>query len=148
MDFSLPAETRALRDEVRAVIAESFTDEDRRAAHETGTNACPDLYRALGDRGVIARGVVGIGAGDAIDSLVPASGGGIPTTLRDGDDVGGGGEPCTEEQAKVSWHPRGELPAWASRWLNGQRLAATDAGDEDENGCDQRTKMDDDGAGR
>lgn len=73
MDFSLDESTQALRAEVRELIARYVTDEERHRAHETGTNICPPLYRALGDRGVIARGVVGINAGDPIDSWVVLS---------------------------------------------------------------------------
>jgi alkylation response protein AidB-like acyl-CoA dehydrogenase len=73
VDFSLSPETVALRDEVRSVLAAHDSEEAVRLAHESGTNVAPELYRALGERGVIARSVVGIGAGDPIDSWVTLS---------------------------------------------------------------------------
>jgi alkylation response protein AidB-like acyl-CoA dehydrogenase len=73
VDFSLSPETVALRDQVRAVLAAHDAEEAVRLAHESGTNIAPALYRALGASGVIARSVVGIGAGDPIDSWVTLS---------------------------------------------------------------------------
>lgn len=70
MDFELSASSLALRDEVRAIVAAHLDPADIERAHETGTNAAPSLYRALGAAGVIARSVVGLGAGEPIDSWV------------------------------------------------------------------------------
>ena len=73
MDFSLSADTVALRDEVRAVIAAHLRDDVLHDAHASGTNIAPDLYRALGEQGIIARSVVGIGTGNAMDCWVTLS---------------------------------------------------------------------------
>ncbi len=70
MDFALSAEAVALRDEVRAVIAAHFREEVVHEAHVSGTNVAPALYRVLGERGIIARSVVGIGTGDPMNCWV------------------------------------------------------------------------------
>ena len=70
MDFSLPPEAVALRDEVRAVIAEVVTPEMVHEAHATGTDSCPALAREFGRRGIIERAVDSLVDGDAVDCWV------------------------------------------------------------------------------
>ena len=70
MNFELPPSCLELREEVRAVIAEAVTEEHVRTAHETGTNSCLPLHRALGARGLIERAVTGLGTGEPIDAWV------------------------------------------------------------------------------
>jgi alkylation response protein AidB-like acyl-CoA dehydrogenase len=71
MDFALMDERLlALREQVRAIIAETVTPEEIELAHETGTNFSRPLHKALGDAGLIARAVPGIGAGDPLELFV------------------------------------------------------------------------------
>jgi alkylation response protein AidB-like acyl-CoA dehydrogenase len=51
MDFAPSEEARRFRAEVRDLIAETFTPEVRRRAHETGTMHDWGLHRAIGGRG-------------------------------------------------------------------------------------------------
>jgi 3-oxocholest-4-en-26-oyl-CoA dehydrogenase alpha subunit len=62
----MDAESVALRDEVRAAIAEIVTPELVRAAHEAGTDSCPPLARELGRRGILQRAVDSLCEGDAV----------------------------------------------------------------------------------
>jgi alkylation response protein AidB-like acyl-CoA dehydrogenase len=70
MDFSMSADSMALRDEVRAVIADIVTPDLVRAAHEAGTDSCPALARELGRRGILERAVRSLCDGDAVDCWV------------------------------------------------------------------------------
>jgi alkylation response protein AidB-like acyl-CoA dehydrogenase len=56
MDFSLDLDARALRDEVRAFLADHLTDEIIERAHTTGTMHDWGLHRALCERGYLAAG--------------------------------------------------------------------------------------------
>jgi alkylation response protein AidB-like acyl-CoA dehydrogenase len=63
MRFDESEELKALRDELRGIIARTVTDEARHEAHESGTNMCAALYREMGAAGLIGRAIVGIGTG-------------------------------------------------------------------------------------
>jgi alkylation response protein AidB-like acyl-CoA dehydrogenase len=81
MDFSLPPGAAMLRGEVRTLIAEVVTDELVREAHESGTDWCPPLAQALGERGLLERAVDSLCDGDAVDCWVllhELHAGGIP----------------------------------------------------------------------
>lgn len=67
MNFDLPESTVAFRDEIRTLIAEHVTAATIADQHRTGTFTAPELLRALGTAGAIARVIPGIGSGDAID---------------------------------------------------------------------------------
>jgi alkylation response protein AidB-like acyl-CoA dehydrogenase len=73
MDYELSPTAQALRHEVRAVIDEVMRPEYVHEAHETGTNVCRPLYRALGERGIIERAVHAVTAGDAVECWVVLS---------------------------------------------------------------------------
>ena len=64
MDFSLPPEAEALRQRVRAIIAEHGTPEAIAACHRTGTFDIPAVNRALAEAGLIEHAVPGLGRGD------------------------------------------------------------------------------------
>jgi alkylation response protein AidB-like acyl-CoA dehydrogenase len=70
VDFSLSPDAVALRDEVRAVIAQVVTPELVHDAHASGTDSCPPLARALGGRGILDRAVRSLCDGDAVDCWV------------------------------------------------------------------------------
>ncbi len=68
MDFALMDERLLeLRAQVRRIIAETVTPEEIERAHETGTNLSWPLNRRLGEEGLLARAVPGIGAGDPLE---------------------------------------------------------------------------------
>jgi len=70
MDFSLPPEVEAYRDQVRAIIAETVTPEVIERQHRTGTFNSPELNRALAEQGLLERAVPGLGKGDPIELYV------------------------------------------------------------------------------
>jgi alkylation response protein AidB-like acyl-CoA dehydrogenase len=70
VDFSLPPDAVALRDEVRGLIAQVVTPELVRDAHARGTDWCPPLARALGTRGLLERAVRSLCDGDGVDCWV------------------------------------------------------------------------------
>ena len=55
MDFATSASAAKLREEVREVIAQAFTDEVRDQMHATGTIHSWPLHRAIAKRGWIAQ---------------------------------------------------------------------------------------------
>jgi alkylation response protein AidB-like acyl-CoA dehydrogenase len=57
MEFSVSPAVEAFTKEVRALLAEHYTDEQREAMHESGTFHDWDLHRALAARGWIAAGL-------------------------------------------------------------------------------------------
>jgi alkylation response protein AidB-like acyl-CoA dehydrogenase len=59
MEFSVSPEVEAFGKDVRALLAEHFTEEQRAAMHKSGTFHDWDLYRALAARGWIAAGIPG-----------------------------------------------------------------------------------------
>jgi len=68
VDFALMDERLLeLRAQVRRIIAETVTPEEIEQAHETGTNLCWPLNKKLGEEGLLARAVPGIGAGDPLE---------------------------------------------------------------------------------
>ncbi len=67
MNFTYSPTVEEFRAEVRALIAEHVTAEERERAHHTGTNICRPLYRALGERGILARVTPGVGTGDPVE---------------------------------------------------------------------------------
>ncbi len=67
MNFTYSPAVEELRAEVRALIAEHVTPEERERAHHTGTNVCRPLYRAFGERGILARVTPGVGTGDPVE---------------------------------------------------------------------------------
>ena len=67
MNFDFSPETERFRQEVRDVIADVFTREMEEAYHRSGTFNCPEVNRALAERGLLDRGVPGLGAGDPIE---------------------------------------------------------------------------------
>jgi alkylation response protein AidB-like acyl-CoA dehydrogenase len=67
VDFALSDDLVELRALIRRIIAEHVTPEDVHRSHETGTNLCWPLHRALGEHGLLARAVPGIGTGDPIE---------------------------------------------------------------------------------
>jgi alkylation response protein AidB-like acyl-CoA dehydrogenase len=70
MNFELPPDVVAYRDEVRRVIAETVTPEELDRQHRSGTFHSPAMNRALADRGFIERAVPGLGAGDPLELWV------------------------------------------------------------------------------
>lgn len=70
MDFSLPPEVEAHRQEIRAIVAETVTPEAIDAQHRAGTFDIPALNQALAARGLIERAVPGLGLGDPIELWV------------------------------------------------------------------------------
>lgn len=67
MDFQLSAEAEAFRQEIKNVIARTYTPDRHAEHHQTGTFACPALYRELAERGLLERTVPGLGKGDPIE---------------------------------------------------------------------------------
>jgi alkylation response protein AidB-like acyl-CoA dehydrogenase len=70
MDFEFSPAALALRQEVREIIADVMRPEYVREAHETGTNVCRPLYRALGEHGIIERAVRAVTRGDPLECWV------------------------------------------------------------------------------
>lgn len=70
MDFSLPPGAVALRDEIRGLITTVVTARMVDEAHEHGTDACPPLALALGERGILERATDSLCDGDAIECWV------------------------------------------------------------------------------
>lgn len=70
MDFALGSDVEAFRMEVKDVIASTFTEDDHRRQHESGTFTSLPLYRALAERGFLERAVPGLGKGDPIELYV------------------------------------------------------------------------------
>jgi alkylation response protein AidB-like acyl-CoA dehydrogenase len=67
MEFGMPDEIVALRKQMRELIAAHVTPSELEKAHETGTNICLPLYRAMGEAGLIRRAVPGVGKGDPLE---------------------------------------------------------------------------------
>jgi alkylation response protein AidB-like acyl-CoA dehydrogenase len=67
VNFTLSSEAEHYRVAVRQTIAEVFTAQVEAEYHRSGTFDCPELNRALADRGLVARVVPGLGAGDPIE---------------------------------------------------------------------------------
>lgn len=70
MEFALGRQAEATRKAVRAVIAEVFTRELADRHHSDGTLDCPEVNRALAERGLLERALPGLGKGDPIDMWV------------------------------------------------------------------------------
>jgi alkylation response protein AidB-like acyl-CoA dehydrogenase len=67
MEFGMSDEIVALRKQIREIIAETVTPEEIEKAHDTGTNMCRPLYKAMGEAGLIRRAIPGIGKGDPLE---------------------------------------------------------------------------------
>lgn len=67
MEFEFSDEIRALRAQMRELIAETVTTESIREARESGTNICRPLYEAMGEAGLIGRAVPGVGDGGPLE---------------------------------------------------------------------------------
>ncbi len=67
MDFNLSTEAAAFRQEIKDVIALTYTPDRRGEHHRTGTFACPALYQELARRGLLERTVPGLGKGDPME---------------------------------------------------------------------------------
>lgn len=67
MEFGMSDEIIALRRQIREIIAATVTPEEIEKAHESGTNMCRPLYKAMGEAGLIGRAAPGIGTGDPLE---------------------------------------------------------------------------------
>src|SRR5947209_3039666 len=67
MNFDLSPEAEQFRTEVRQVVAEVFTPAMVEHYHRSGTFNCPEVNQALAERGLLERGVPGLGVGDPIE---------------------------------------------------------------------------------
>ena len=67
MRFDESDEIRALRAQLREIIDRTVDAAALDAAHETGTNVCPALYRAMGEAGLIGRAISGVGTGGPLE---------------------------------------------------------------------------------
>ncbi len=73
MDFSSSPDAVAFREEVRELVASTFTAEVRRRAHETGTMHDWGLHRAIGARGWLQQALPeALGGGGATPRSWPA----------------------------------------------------------------------------
>lgn len=67
MEFDMSPEILALRQQMREIIAATVTPEEIEKTHETGTNVCVPLNKAMGEAGLLARATPGIGKGDPLE---------------------------------------------------------------------------------
>ena len=67
MDFALPPEVLARREEIRRIIDEVVTQDEIDRQHSTGTFDSPALRHALAEAGIVERAVPGLGKGDPIE---------------------------------------------------------------------------------
>jgi 3-oxocholest-4-en-26-oyl-CoA dehydrogenase alpha subunit len=70
VDFSLSDDMLRLREVVREVVAANLTDDDIAETHRTGTNMNRGLYKALGERGLLANAMPGAKNGDPMELWV------------------------------------------------------------------------------
>jgi len=67
MQFDESDEIRALRLELREIIEQTVDEAALHEAHESGTNRCPALYRAMGQAGLVGRAISGVGTGGPLE---------------------------------------------------------------------------------
>ncbi|MCU1484432.1 MAG: hypothetical protein JWN67_1178 [Actinomycetia bacterium] len=70
MDFSLPPEVEAYRQQIREIVARTVTPERIERCHTSGTFDIPELNAALAAEGLVERAVPGMGTGDPIELWV------------------------------------------------------------------------------